>query len=466
LVACGGSGEDSPTPTATTAPAAPATPTPAVVVTPTPTPVPTEVPTPEATPTFTAGSVILPTVVAPTRTPDTGDRFARALDGSGLRMNALRGLSSSGRVEREFLTKDQMDAHLTERFNDNRADIDDDQLLYVTLGAMDREADLFDILLTLGREGILGYYDLEQKKMYILKEDERDLTPADERTYVHEFIHHLQEQHFAIKAALDDRQDDHDASIAYRALLEGDATLAEFIYMNEHFDEEQQSASEPEISPEAEAIVNEAPYLVVRNFVFPYLEGLDFTVDLYLENLFTAVDAAFERPPRSTEQVLHPDKYANDELPVKLAMPELTWVFGEGWSHVRTSTMGEFFIRAYLESSFSAEEAAIAAAGWGGDAYSLFRGPGGQGAIVVAGVWDSDRDAREFHDIFMAFTEDRTGGAWKPSASSADAMTLEMDGQTISTDLDVLQTLVIIGPDENTVDTLRQAVEHGLRLQE
>ena len=84
------------------------------------------------------------------------------------------------------------------------------------------------------------------------------------------------------------------------------------------------------------------------------------------------------------------------EMPISIEMPDIGWVLGDGWKHVRTGVLGELFITAWLETDFSPQKASIAATGWGGDAYSLFEGPDGQGVLVLATVWDSEQDAEEF----------------------------------------------------------------------
>jgi hypothetical protein len=60
-----------------------------------------------------------------------------------------------------------------------------------------------------------------------------------------------------------------------------------------------------------------------------------------------------------------------------------------------------------------------AAAGWGGDHYALFTGPGPTDVLVAQkAVWDSEQDAREFFDAYIARTTKRYGV--EPSAGTDD----------------------------------------------
>lgn len=46
-----------------------------------------------------------------------------------------------------------------------------------------------------------------------------------------------------------------------------------------------------------------------------------------------------------------------------------------------------------------------AAAGWAGDRYALYEGPGGQIFLAQVALWDTENDAREFFDAYVKRTE-------------------------------------------------------------
>jgi hypothetical protein len=120
------------------------------------------------------------------------------------------------------------------------------------------------------------------------------------------------------------------------------------------------------------------------------------------------VAQVFREPPRSSEQVLHPEKYwdaqRRDE-PIHLKPPDLAPLLGKEWSGDAAGNFGELFVGLLVGASTPSEwsDAALrteswtndAASGWGGDAWSLWIN-GDAAILAIATLWDSGRDAREF----------------------------------------------------------------------
>ena len=207
------------------------------------------------------------------------------------------------------------------------------------------------------------------------------------------------------------------------------------------------------------------PYIAIRTFVFPFAEGLDFAVQLFqAAGNWSLINQALETPPASTEQVLHLDKYAAGEMPISVEMPDLAWVLGGGWKHVRTGVLGELIITAWLETDFSPQAASIAATGWGGDAYSLFEGPDGQGVLVLATVWDSEQDAEEFFATVQQHTVARSGVGWEDSAIATESGSATLPDRTVYAERKGARSLFIIAPSAELVENLRQAAAGPLEL--
>ena len=464
--ACSDGGKTSiPEPTATPSAIPSATPSPAPETTPTPLPptsTPTATQTPEPTPTFAPAAVILPTDVVHfgTATPMAGDPRDRELDAIEYRVNIIRELSSKRPVEREFFDRDELGDLLLELFEEDREEILEDQKLYSTIGILPKGTDLFDLLLGLYGEGVLGLYRAEEEKFYIVQEGE-ELDAEQRRTYVHEFVHALQQQHFDFQAAFDAVEDNSDALTAISALVEGDARLAETVYTFEHMTEAERQASQGTASQELIVAFQSAPAVIQRRFLFPYVEGVQFTLSLYQAFGFNAVDAAFANLPLSTEQILHPEKYVTPDLPVTVEVPDFTAALGEGWTLVREDTFGEFMLQAYLGAAVPPITAQDAAAGWGGDSISTLEGPGGETAVVIAIVWDTEPDAEEFYNTFLDFTTARTGAQWVDGVPPGAASRMALDGQVIFVTGAGTSTLVVFAPDDTAVENVRAALAGG-----
>ena len=465
LAACGGE-PPAPTPTSTPTPTVVPTPAPTPTVTPVPTPtatptVPPPTATPTPVPTFSPGQVILPMgpIPTPSATVEVADPLARRLDGIGLRMNVLRELTSKKPIERHFITREDLRARLVAIFEEDREETENTEALYLLLGMMDVGDSLNDIQLSLLGEGVLGYFDPEDETFFMVEQGD-EFGPAEEVVFVHEYVHGLQQQHFDIQSTLDgfNDGDNGDAASAYRALLEGDAYLADALYVQEHMEPDERAASQPEASQELIEAFQSAPQVVQRQYIFVFQEALFFVISLYQQGGWDVVTAAFDDIPVSTEQVLHPERYLAGEQPVAVTVPDLSEALGEGWSEVMEDTMGEFLLRTYLELGAEFGVAAQAADGWGGDRLRLYASPDGKRLMVQSIVWDTEDEAHEFYDIFLEFTQSRTGGEWETVEGEASAAQMALDDLDIFVGLDGAATLLIYAPDASTVETVRGAL--------
>ncbi|MGH2669193.1 MAG: hypothetical protein ACRDH5_08785, partial [bacterium] len=109
----------------------------------------------------------------------------------------------------------------------------------------------------------------------------------------------------------------------------------------------------------------------------------------------SAVDAVYDRPPESTEQVIHPEKYFAREKP--LAVTDAAVPPAKPWRRLRRDVLGELVTRLYLEGAVSPEQARAAAEGWGGDRLVAYEVGAGRASLLVhLSVWDSKGDADEF----------------------------------------------------------------------
>ena len=93
--------------------------------------------------------------------------------------------------------------------------------------------------------------------------------------------------------------------------------------------------------PEQTKILDAMPDILKETLLFPYTSGLNMVLAAQTSGGWPAVNAMFARPPASTEQVLHPDKYAAAEAPIAVASRP-TWRSGSepaGRSTCRTRSV-------------------------------------------------------------------------------------------------------------------------------
>ena len=425
----------------------------------TPTPVPTPIATP--TPAFDPGTVILPTVV-PTFTPtpvlDEQEALANRMDAINLKINVFRGLGSIDDVNAEFISRDEAGSRIREDFADHNDELLKTERLYRALGILDEDDDLYEIRLSLLDEGVLGFYDTDEDTLYVVGE-ESGLSPSQSRVYVHEFVHGLQDQHFDISAIRESLAGNTDRKNAFRALVEGDATVSELVFINQDMSEEEREASVVAPGDDLLAAFREAPRVVQREYLFPYQEGAQFVIQMYGTAGFEAIDQAYENLPQSTEQILHPEKYESGESPIEVAIADPSAALGDGWSLALEDTLGEFLLQAYLEPFLGTQLAVAAADGWGGDTALLLDGPDGETVLLLRAIWDTESDAVEFGNAFAQATEVRVGETWETLDEDVSALLIKPPDQVIFFTTAVDTTFAIFAPDEAVLNSVRAALQ-------
>ncbi len=125
--------------------------------------------------------------------------------------------------------------------------------------------------------------------------------------------------------------------------------------------------------------------------------GADFATARYTQGGTAALDAAVLRPPRSTEQLLHPERYTEDDVPETVAPIEVD--LGEGWTLTHTETLGEAMLGVVIETWSHGYAQAEAVANWGGDHLQIWQGPEGQEAALLHTTWDTTKDAVRFYGV-------------------------------------------------------------------
>jgi hypothetical protein len=139
--------------------------------------------------------------------------------------------------------------------------------------------------------------------------------------------------------------------------------------------------------------------------IFPYFRGLVYCAHLTNEGGWKALDDAYRRPPLSTEQILHPEKFlSRPDLPTVIDLGTLD--AGCDWTEAGRNVVGEMQLAVLLRR----HGGKAAAAGWDGDKFAVFEGPKGRLGVVWLSTWDSDDDAREFTQGYGRFQTTKIPG--------------------------------------------------------
>ncbi len=344
----------------------------------------------------------VPTTVQPGNSNGISDDLAELLADIDRKMAEIRGIPVADEVPFRFLGDAELDAYMRDQIEEPEVveSIGLSDTLYKLLGLIEADADLFDQYAALLDAQVLGAYDPKEEE-FVVRQPGAEFGPSQAFTYAHEYVHRLQDAQFDLDAISERFEDNSDRSLAFTALVEGDATTSQQLYALRHMDFTELS----QILAESQAAVagaEEAPYILQRGLEFPYIEGAAFVDRLRSRQGIEAVDAAFGQPPDSTEQILHIEKFLNREAPIEVTLPETLFAddgpVGLGWEAEDPDVFGEFFLRAWLEAIGARRtDAAEAAAGWGGDAMVLAEHTDGRSAMAARIVWDDPaQDAEQF----------------------------------------------------------------------
>jgi hypothetical protein len=296
----------------------------------------------------------------------------------------------------DFISHERAAKYFEELFDSEYpvARASEEQRLLRVLDLLPQGTDLRKLRARLLLDNVIGFYDERpgRKKLYAVSAD-RTLTPTNQLVLAHELRHALQDQYIPIHELLPASLSDFDdRRLALLALLEGDATFVMQRYLTRRLPEGigggLESAGLTLPSPEMPG----TPAVLRDQLVLPYTVGLEFARAVFARGGWPAMLEAFARPPDSTEQVLHAEKFFERETP---RIVELSYL-PAGGRPIGEGVLGELLTRSLLGEGRDA-----AAAGWGGDIYRAFD-VSGKTLVLARSVWDSPADQREFLEAVAA----------------------------------------------------------------
>lgn len=394
------------------------TPTPGITITPTNTLASQPVMPPTWTPAVTeGGSRTIPTLpdfsIAPTITPTPLPLEPAVLERMDIiagQIMALRELGRYADVDREIMPttefRSYMEALVLSRYDPEA--VSRQQLLLEALGFVADEYYHVEVMMNDTADFVGGYFYPEQNKIYV---PGNGFYAFEQYIYAYEYSFALLERNYNLTTRF--CQGNLDSCLAQTALATGDVRFMHELWLDTYpIDFEPEEFFDLE-DPEPLFKQYWAPpyFNTYRNF--PVRFGYPFVLHLYEQNGWQTINYTYRYPPETTEQVLHPEKYDAREARVLLYDPDLLPTLGDGWELVQRETLGEW--RTYLllvtpdypGAIRPEEEAAEAAAGWGGDTFQMYTNPE-SGAVVLAVHWNWDT-AADREEFFTSFTASQAG---------------------------------------------------------
>jgi hypothetical protein len=359
------------------------------------------------------------------------EELAKVVNRSMARVEYVRGLEFEKPVPVEILTREEFRAEQSNRTTpETRRTFDN--VKFEALFMINESTDSIDTQNTNTGTAVGGYYSPSEERIVVVS-DSPDSPRLSEITLSQELFHALQDQKFDLGKFNQSTRERHNA---VDGIVEGDGNYVDYLY-------EQQCAAEWDCLTDTRGggggggLANIGPYLVKYQ---PYSDGPAFVRGIRERGGWEAVNAVYRNPPQSTEQVIHPDRYPDDE-PRQLTLTDRT---SGAWDRVRPegrvayAELGEAGVAAMLvyplytepgtaivppqewlnrnESGGVSEFDPLNYAnrysdGLTGDRMAVYRNGEGETGYVWKLAWEDEGEASEFLDGYEQLLEYRNASA-------------------------------------------------------
>jgi len=132
--------------------------------------------------------------------------------------------------------------------------------------------------------------------------------------------------------------------------------------------------------------LKKAPPFIRDALIFPYMSGLTFSAAVMKESGWAGLPALFEKPPVSSQQILHPELYKSRKIPANVSLPPLEKLLGSDWTRLEENVMGEFGWKEVLKQFLDTDRAKNLAAAWDGDWYVVYEQKKSKRLVLVTHV--------------------------------------------------------------------------------
>jgi hypothetical protein len=374
---------------------------------------------------------------APPAVQAAPDDLARMADEVAKEVEALRGWKFKHPIKKQVCSPEFVRTYLDKQI-DKQVPPDkvaESQAFLRTIGLLPPGVDLKKTYLDILQGQVGGFYDTETKTLYLVRRGKSSAV-IDRIVLAHELTHALDDQQVDLDAFAKPRiGQTEDMDLVVSSVMEGSATSLMTQYMTRT--QLSGSADPAELLAYAEGEAENTRKLMeapryFTSMIGAYLCGIQFLTKGGLIGAMLAPDnqatgrnflAAIKDPPRSTEQILHPEKYweeskrdepviVNDDAVAKMLAQRGRWI-------VHKDTVGEMLVAILTTPQDSKPNLMFmqmsdawtntAAKGWGGDRFYLLAS--GTTAAEAAkalkdlkGVWitlwDTPKDREEFVDAY------------------------------------------------------------------
>jgi hypothetical protein len=349
------------------------------------------------------------------QTQPQSPKIFQEIDGIIQELSRITGLAPLRKVQYDTINKAHLNQFLEERIREEvkPEEIRDEEMMLKKFGFVPQDFDLKKTTIDLFTEQAAAFYDFKKKKLFVLDSSSSTLQQA---ALVHELAHALADQHFHLEKFIDRAGANDDSSLARMAVMEGQATWLMSEYLAQRMG---QSLKGSEFLVDMMTrmvggakgqfpIFDNAPLYIRESLLFPYTAGMKFQHAVFEKMGKPGFSEVFRRPPATTQQVLHPEKYFEPVAVAPAKLPEVAK--GRSYREVADGTLGEFDHAVLLRQYVDEEAARSLAPRWRAGSYKLLEDKKDKHVVLAyVSVWERPEDARKFFELYAKILK----GKWK-----------------------------------------------------
>jgi hypothetical protein len=326
----------------------------------------------------------------------------------------------------DFISKEKINEFLRKRVKDvaKPNEIRAEELTLKKFGLVPQDFDLARNTIDLLTEQAAAFYDYEKKKLFIT---ETTSAESQEPVLTHELSHALADQTFNLGKFIHQGRKSDDGSTARLAVMEGQATwlMSEYLArkMGQSLKDSPALVSMMAKMTESTGqypVFDQSPLYLRTTLVFPYTKGMLFQNAIYERDGKDSFAEVFRRPPLSTQQILHPDKYFANVKPTDPELPDPH--LPHGYKGLVGGSLGELEHGILLELYTTKARADILVSHWRGSSFEIRENKKAGRAVLLYSVeWDGESAAREYFDAYREMMS-KKWKSMKVTSESADAI--------------------------------------------
>ena len=311
----------------------------------------------------------------------------------------------------QVLTRQQVGRFLDDRVAEavKPAEIRAEELTLKKFGFVPADFDLRKTTLALMTEQTAAFYDYHRRKLFLTDWTSPQLRSA---AVAHELAHALADQNYPLERFAKRVERDSEKAAARQAVVEGQASWLMREMLRQHPAVAVTEPAQPDLSSD---IFDQAPRYLQETLTFPYNFGTSFQQAVVERLGQAAFRRVFEKPPVSTQQILHPELYFAGLEPLKIQLPSLP-----GMKRLVEGPLGELEHGILLRQFTSAEDAQAVSPHWRGAKYQLWEDRHEERvALVYRSAWESEAWAQRYFALYKQVLR----GKWKTVTVKEDTET-------------------------------------------